>query len=93
MNNYPTCSQAANGCSTTQARALCDAMKKKANATDPNITIYTIGFQLGGNQTAIDTLNQCASEPGKFYTAENGEQLKQAFRDIAIKLTSLYLSK
>ncbi len=86
-NAYPSCPNAANGCSTTQARALCTAMKAKG------ITIYTIGFQLGGNQTAIDTLNQCATEPGKFYTADNGDQLKQAFRDIALKLTSLYLSK
>jgi hypothetical protein len=84
---YQTCSSAANGCSTTQARALCTAMKAKG------IVVYTIGFQLGGNQTAIDTLNQCATEPGKFYTADNGDQLKQAFRDIALKLTSLYLSK
>ena len=57
------------------------------------IVVYTIGFQLGGNQTAIDTLNQCATEPGKFYTADDGTQLQQAFRDIALKLTSLYLSK
>jgi hypothetical protein len=87
QNSYTTCSSAANGCSTTQARALCTAMKAKG------IVVYTIGFQLGGNQTAIDTLNQCATEPGKFYTADNGDQLKQAFRDIALKLTSLYLSK
>jgi Flp pilus assembly protein TadG len=87
QNAYPTCSSAANGCSTTQARSLCSAMKAQG------IVVYTIGFQLGGNQTAIDTLNQCATEPGKFYSADNGDQLKQAFRDIALKLTSLYLSK
>ena len=87
QNSYPTCSSAANGCSTTQARALCTAMKAKG------IVVYTVGFQLGGNQTAIDTLNQCATEPGKFYTADDGTQLQQAFRDIALKLTSLYLSK
>jgi hypothetical protein len=88
-----SCPQAANGCSTPQARALCTAMKAKG------ITIYTVGFQLGGNQTAIDTLSQCASpptsplDPVKFYNADDGDQLKQAFRDIALKLTSLYLSK
>ena len=88
-----SCPQAANGCSTPQARSLCTAMKAKG------ITIYTVGFQLGGNQTAIDTLSQCASpptsplDPVKFYNADDGDQLKQAFRDIALKLTSLYLSK
>jgi Flp pilus assembly protein TadG len=88
-----SCPQAANGCSTPQARSLCTAMKAKG------ITVYTVGFQLGGNQTAIDTLSQCASaptnplDPVKFYNADDGDQLKQAFRDIALKLTSLYLSK
>jgi Flp pilus assembly protein TadG len=86
-NAYPSCPDAANDCSTTQARALCSAMKAKG------IVVYTIGFQLGGNQTAVDTLSKCATDPGKAYTADDGDQLKQAFRDIAIKLTSLYLSK
>ncbi len=36
-------------------------------------------------QTAIDTLNLCASDPTKFYNAESGAQLRQAFRDIALK--------
>jgi len=85
--NASSCPQAANGCSTAQARALCTAMKAKG------IVVYTVGFQLGGNQTAIDTVNQCATDSGKTYTADDGEQLKQAFRDIALKLTSLYLSK
>ncbi len=31
QNSYPTCSSAANGCSTTQARSLCTAMKVKAS--------------------------------------------------------------
>jgi Flp pilus assembly protein TadG len=92
QNSYPSCSSAANGCSTTQARALCAAMKQQG------IKIYTIGFDLGGNQTAVDTLTQCATTPAKptdpvqFYNVTSGVQLKQAFRDIALKLTSLHLS-
>ena len=35
----------------------------------------------------------CASEPGKYYDAKDGDELKQAFRDIALKLSSLYISK
>ena len=86
--NATSCPQAANGCSTPQALAQCAAMKAQG------ITVYTVGFDLGGNQTAIDTLTQCASDPSKFYNAANdGVQLKQAFRDIALKLSSLYLSK
>jgi hypothetical protein len=78
---------AVNGDSTTQARALCTAMKAKG------VTVYTVGFDLGGNQTAIDTLNQCATDDSKFYNANDGQELKQAFRDIALKISSLYLSQ
>jgi hypothetical protein len=62
------------------------------------ISVYTIGFDLGGNQTATDTLSQCATAPAKptdpvqFYNVTSGVQLQQAFHDIALKLTSLYLS-
>ncbi len=79
---------AANGSSTTQARALCTAMKAKG------ITVYTVGFQLGGTSSqSYQTLSQCATDSTKFYSADDGDQLKQAFRDIALKLSSLYLSK
>jgi Flp pilus assembly protein TadG len=88
LDMYPTCSSAANGCSTTQARSLCTAMKAQG------ITVYTVGFDIGGtNTTAYQTLSQCATDPTKIYNAVDGEQLKQAFRDIALKLSSLYISK
>jgi Flp pilus assembly protein TadG len=77
---------AANGDSTTQARSICTAMKATG------ITVYTVGFALGGNQTAIQTLSQCATNAGTAYTADNGSQLQQAFRDIALKITQLYLT-
>jgi len=77
----------ANGSSVNQAKALCTAMKAKG------ITVYTVGFELGGNSTAISTLQFCASTPGTYYNAENGDQLKQAFRDIALKISDLYLSQ
>jgi len=86
--NSTSCPNAANGCSTPQARSLCTAMKAKG------ITVYTVGFEIGGsNSTAYQTLQQCATDPTKFYNADDGEQLKQAFRDIALKLSSLYISK
>jgi hypothetical protein len=59
-----------------------------------DITVYTVGFELGGESSqSYQTLYQCATDPGKFYDAQDGEQLKQAFRDIALKLSSLYLSE
>jgi len=76
---------ATNGSSDSQALKLCDKMKKAG------IEVYTVGFQAG--YAANQMLNQCATEPGKAYVAENGEQLRDAFRDIALKLSSLYLSR
>lgn len=78
---------AANGKSADQAKALCVGMKAKG------ITVYTVGFDLGGNATALDTLSQCATDPTKFYNAASGAQLRQAFRDIAIKISNLYLTR
>jgi len=78
---------AANDDSTTQARSLCTEIKKTG------ITVYTVGFALGKNQTAIQTLSQCATDSGKAYTADNGAQLQQAFRDIALKISQLYLTQ
>lgn len=77
----------ANGTSVVQALALCDGMKAAG------ITVYTVGFDLGGNQTAISTLQSCASDPTTFYNTADGSQLRQAFRDIALKISSLFLSQ
>jgi Flp pilus assembly protein TadG len=73
--------------SSAQAIATCNQMKQDG------IDVYTVGFDLGGNQNAINTLKICASSNDKAYIAENGAALKLVFRDIAIKLTDLHLSK
>ncbi|MEZ5898103.1 MAG: pilus assembly protein TadG-related protein [Hyphomicrobiaceae bacterium] len=73
--------------SAQQAVEICNQMK------NDGIEIYTVGFDLGGNYTAISTLNACATDASHNYLADTGEQLKQAFRDIAVKLTDLYVSK
>ena len=77
----------ANADSATQAKALCEGMKAKG------ITVYTVGFAIGYNASAKDVLNKCATDPTKYYNAENEDQLRDAFRDIALKLSSLYISK
>ncbi len=73
--------------SAAQAVAICNQMKQDG------IDVYTVGFDLGGNQTAMNTLKTCASSNDKAYLAENGATLKSVFRDIAIKLTDLHLAK
>ncbi len=88
----PTTANGANGSangnsSAAQALATCNQMKQDG------IEVFTVGFDLDGNNTAINTLRNCATDSTKAYTADNGEELKQAFRDIALKISSLYLSK
>lgn len=72
--------------SPAQAKLLCDSMKADG------IEIFSVGFDLGGNQTAISTMNYCASSPDMFYNADDGEALKNAYRDIALRISKLYLS-
>ena len=40
-----------------------------------------------------ETSPACATEPGKFYDAKDPEEIKQAFRDIALKLSSLFRNR
>jgi Flp pilus assembly protein TadG len=80
------CPDAANGCSSDQATSLCDSMKAKG------IEVYTVGFQLD-NQLAKDTLKACATDASHFYNSTTGDALKAAFRDIALKISTLYLSQ
>jgi Flp pilus assembly protein TadG len=86
-NSLTYCPNAANGvCASAQAVSQCDGMKAKG------IEVYTVGFQLD-NQTAIDTLSSCATDAAHFYNSTTGDALKAAFRDIALKISTLYLSQ
>lgn len=77
---------AKNGLSDAQARQICD------NIQEAGITVYTIGFNMK-EKNAIETMSRCATTTENFYLAETGEQLRQAFRNIAMKLTPLYISQ
>lgn len=87
QEGMPGAGSPVNADSTTQARAICQNMK------DKGILVYTVGFALGKNATAIATMNKCATNASTAYKAENGAQLKQAFRDIALKIANLYLTQ
>lgn len=78
---------ATNGSSSAQALKLCTAIKNSG------VILYTVGFDVGNQAVAKNLMNQCATDPTKVYIADNGDQLRSAFRDIALKLSSLYLSK
>ncbi len=77
---------AANGPSSEQAVILCAGMKARG------IEVFTIGFHIGGNMPAIETLDNCASGSSYAYLAQNGAQLRDAMQDITIKIAKIYLS-
>jgi hypothetical protein len=73
--------------SETQAREFCKQMKQKG------VIVYTVGFEIGSNGSAYDTMEECASSEEHFYNASNGDQLRMAFRDIAMKVSTLRLAE
>jgi Flp pilus assembly protein TadG len=79
-------SSANSATSAQQAVKLCADMKMRG------IDVYTVGFDLP-NTAAANTLASCASDPSMSYTVATGEQLRAAFRDIAIRTTELHLAK
>lgn len=75
----------ANGSSNTQALALCEGMKNKG------IEVFTIGFMV--SSSAETMLKSCATDHAHYYSAANGDALRMAFRDIALKVSKLRLSQ
>jgi Flp pilus assembly protein TadG len=73
-----------NGTAETQAPALCTAMKAKG------IEVYAVGFQV--SNTARTLLKGCATDNDHYYDATSGDALRQAFRDIALKISTLRLA-
>jgi Flp pilus assembly protein TadG len=72
--------------SQDQAASLCQAMKA-------DLTVYTIGFGSGMSPGTKDFLKACASTPSHYFDAENGGDLRNAFRSIAISLSQLRLTQ
>ncbi|MEM1370827.1 MAG: vWA domain-containing protein [Pseudomonadota bacterium] len=72
---------AENGPSFEQSRQLCETMK------DRGITIATVGLNLTDAPEAQATLNACATNAELQYTVNNGREMRQAFRGLALKLT------
>jgi hypothetical protein len=77
-----------NGKALSQAGSLCTAMK--ATVDGGQIEVFTVGFQV--NDTAKTFLQNCATDTSHFYDATTGDALKAAFRDIALKISTLRLT-
>ena len=72
---------------SNHAKEICKAMKAKG------ITVYTIGFSIGSSGTAYETMRDCATTPSHFFNSKSGDQLRQAFREIALQIATLRISK
>jgi Flp pilus assembly protein TadG len=77
---------------SNHAKQLCTNMKAAG------IEIYTVGFALNElppaeRAIALDTLQSCGSDLSHFYETINVQQLKDAFMEIAMSLTTVYLSE
>lgn len=75
---------AGNPSSTKQAEEICDAMKEK------EIVIYTVGFNAGNGQAV---LTYCASNPAFAFKPTNGQELTEAYRQIARSISDLRISR
>ncbi|MDZ4778597.1 MAG: ubiquitin-activating E1 FCCH domain-containing protein [Alphaproteobacteria bacterium] len=78
---------ATNGNPFDQARSLCTAMK------NAGVTVYTVGFGLSNGSQASDVMEECASGSENAFNAQNGTELRAAFRSIATAISLLRLSK
>ena len=76
---------------TDNALSLCTAMKKNLSSSDPNIEIYTVGFNLD-TTTSKNSMKNCATAADHYYETSSGDGLKAAFRDIALKISKLRLT-
>jgi hypothetical protein len=77
---------APNGNSFAQAENLCGGVKATG------ITVFTVGFALGADLNARGVLARCATDDSHAYEASTGEELRQAFRDIAKRIATLRLT-
>ncbi len=75
-----------------------DAVTICTNMKAAGIEIYTVGFNLdeldpSDRTRAENTLRSCGTDVSHFYNALNSAQLQVHFRDIAMKLSTLFLAK
>ena len=79
---------ALNGSSWTQAKALCAAMKQQ------DVEIYTIEFELDTSVAArVDLVQNCATDSAHRFNAASESELNAAFQAIAENLVALRVSK
>ena len=71
------------GDSDRQAKRLCRRMRNQG------VLVYAVAFQAPAKGKAV--LQNCAGNPDRFFNADNGDELKEAYDTIASQLSNLAL--
>ena len=80
-----------NGKALAQATSLCTALKNPLGTGNAaKIEVFTVGFQVSSASKTF--LTNCATDASHFYDATTDDALKAAFRDIALKISTLRLT-
>jgi Flp pilus assembly protein TadG len=74
-----------NGDSVAQAEGLCDNMR------DEGVVIYSVAFQAPAASEAL--LRDCADASVRYFDADNGQELREAFQKIALSLLQLRIAE
>lgn len=86
-NRYKINNASHNGNSYAQAERLCTAMKAAG------VTVYTVGLDVIDTPAARNLVEHCATSRGHVYLPSDGAELRQVFREIAMSVSKLRLSK
>ncbi len=76
-----------NGRSAMQARFVCEGMKARG------IEVFALGIGLADGSESAETIRQCATSADHLYRPADGAQLRQAFRDVSLKISDIYLAR
>jgi Flp pilus assembly protein TadG len=85
---------ATNGDPFDQAEELCTSIKNGPDGEEgggDDIILYTVAFDLGNDDDAIELMSECASDPDKAYTPEDGGDLSADFAEIGQNISALRL--
>jgi Flp pilus assembly protein TadG len=77
---------ATNGASASQTIAICNSMKARG------IIVYTVGFHIDNDATALNVFHSCATDDAHFFLADDGVTLQHAFQQIGQSISQLRLT-
>jgi hypothetical protein len=66
---------------------------KDEDATDQDIILYTIVFGVGAGSATETMMQNCASDPGKYFNSPTAGDLQGAFESIALGLNKLRVAR